>query len=158
MDRKDYKRPLFTRSIIVLSVFGVLLLLLGVRLWYIQIFSSEKYRTGAFEQYTTEISISPKRGTIYDRNMTALAVSATVETVFISPHDIANQNKGRPEDKHVDINEKRNQIANFLSETLEVDRSNIMERMGRIDSKYQIIYKQVPRETADIIRKFIKDE
>ena len=158
MDRKDYKRPLFTRSIIVLSVFGVLLLLLGVRLWYIQIFSSEKYRTGAFEQYTTEISISPKRGTIYDRNMTALAVSATVETVFISPHDIANQNKGRPEDKHVDINEKRNQIANFLSETLEVDRSNIMERMGRIDSKYQIIKKQVPRETADKIRKFIKEE
>ena len=158
MDRKDYKRPLFTRSIIVLSVFGVLLLLLGVRLWYIQIFSSEKYRTGAFEQYTTEISISPKRGTIYDRNMTALAVSATVETVFISPFDIANQNEGKPEGKLVDIEKKKNQIADFLSETLDVDRANIIERMGRTNSKYQIIKKQVDRETADKIREFINKE
>ena len=157
MDRKDYKRPLFARGIAVLAVFGVLSVLLGVRLWYLQIYSADKYKTGAFEQYTTEISISPKRGTIYDRNMTALAVSATVETVFISPYDIANQNENKPEEKQVNIDEQRNLIADFLSETLRVDRSNIMERMGRTNSKYQIIKKQVERETADKIRSFINE-
>ena len=157
MDRKDFKRPLFARGITVLTVFVIFAAALGVRLWHLQISTSEDYKKRAFEQYTTEISISPKRGTIYDRNMTALAVSATVETVFISPYDIANQNENKPEEKQVNIEEKKNLIADFLSETLEVDRSNIIERMGRTNSKYQIIKKQVVRETADKIREFINE-
>ena len=158
MNKKDYSGPLFVRGIVVFAVLGLIAAALIARLWYIQIYQADKYRTGAFEQYTTEISISPKRGTIYDRNMTALAVSATVETVFISPFDIANQNEGKPEGKLVDIEKKKNQIADFLSETLDVDRANIIERMGRTNSKYQIIKKQVDRETADKIREFINKE
>lgn len=157
MDRRDFKRPLFTRGIAVFAVFALLAVLLGIRLWHLQISSAEEYKKGAFEQYTTEISISPKRGTIYDRNMTALAVSATVETVFISPYDIANQNENKAEDKQVNIEATKNLIADFLSETLGVDRSMIIERMGRTNSKYQIIKKQVDRETADKIRVFINE-
>ena len=158
MNSKDFKRPLFWRGMTVLGIFAVLAVLLSVRLWHLQISSADTYKKGAFEQYTTEISISPKRGTIYDRNMTALAVSATVETVFISPYDIANQNENKPEDEQVDIEAKKNLIADFLSETLEVDRTNIVERMTRTGSKYQIIKKQVERETADKIRAFIVEK
>ncbi len=157
MDRKDLKRPLFIRGIIVLGIFLVLAVVLCLRLWHIQISDAEKYKQGAFEQYTTEISISPKRGNIYDRNMTALAVSATVETVFISPYDIAHQNENKPEEKRVDIEATKILIADFLSELLEVDRNNILERMGRTNSKYQIIKKKVERETADKIREFINE-
>lgn len=157
MDRKDYKRPLLIRGIAVFSVFSVFAILLGIRLWYLQIATADNYKQRAFEQYTTEISISPKRGTIYDRNMTALAVSATVETVFISPYDIANQNEGRPDNKKVDIEASKKLIADFLSATLEVDRNKIIERMGRTSSKYQIIKKQVDRETGDKIRAFINE-
>ena len=78
-------KPYLGRVLLVLSVMVLLLIALTVRVFYLQTVESEKYKKGAFDQYTTEITISPRRGTIYDRNMTPLAVSATVETVFISP-------------------------------------------------------------------------
>lgn len=154
---KDIKRPLLRRGMAVIGVFVLLAVLLSVRLWYLQMIDSDKYKQGAFEQYTTEISISPKRGTIYDRNMTALAVSATVETVFISPYDIARQNDNKAPDKQVDISAVKNQIADFLSEILEVDRQMIVDRMGKTNSKYQIIKKKVERDVCDEIRQFILD-
>ena len=144
---KELKKPLFVRGMTVMAVFLLLAMALGARLWYLQMIEADKYKTGAYEQYTTEISISPKRGTIFDRNMTPLAVSDTVETVFISPYEIAIQNENKAPEKTVDIAEQKNKIADFLSETLGVDRAEIIERMGRTKSKYQIIKKKVERET-----------
>jgi len=143
MNNNTPVKPYFKRVVLVLLVMTALLIALIFRLSYIQLTDSEKYRTGAFDQYTTEIDISPRRGTIYDRNMTALAVSATVETVYISPYEI--------EDEQESI------IADYLSETLSVDRGEIVERMGRKQSKYQIIKKKVDRSVTDEIRKFIEE-
>ena len=122
-------KPYIKRVLIVLFVMAALLLILVFQLSKIQLTESEKYRTGAFDQYTTEIDISPRRGTIYDRNMTALAVSATVETVYISPYEIEY--------------EQEPIIADYLSEKLSVNRSELVQRMGRQKYKYQIIKKKV---------------
>lgn len=143
MNNNSPVKPYFKRVMIVLSVMTVLLIALIFRLFYLQSVESDKYKSGAFDQYTTELSISPRRGTIYDRNMTPLAVSTTVETVFISPYEIKPEN----EDK----------IASFLSETLEVEKSMIVERMGRKQSKYQVIKKKVDTEITDKIRVFIDE-
>ena len=136
-------KPYIKRVLIVLFVMAALLLILVFQLSKIQLTESEKYRTGAFDQYTTEIDISPRRGTIYDRNMTALAVSATVETVYISPYEIEY--------------EQEPIIADYLSEKLSVNRSEIVQRMGRKQSKYQIIKKKVDRTITDEIRQFVED-
>lgn len=143
MNNNSPVKPYLGRVTLVLSVMAMLLIALIFRLYFLQINERDKYRSGAFEQYTTEIAISPKRGTIYDRNMTPLAVSATVETVFISPYEI---------DK-----EQEKIITDYLVETLEVDRNMVNERMARKQSKYQIIKKKVPLETTDEIRKFIEE-
>lgn len=143
MNNKSPVKPYLGRVTLVLSVMVTLLIALAVRLFYLQIFKSDEYRSKAFDQYTTEISISPRRGTIYDRNMTPLAVSATVETVFISPYEI-------PE-------EQETVITNYLSEKLGVDKSEIAERMSRKQSKYQIIKKKVDTSITDEIRKYIKE-
>ncbi len=143
MNNNTPVKPYFKRVVLVLSVMTALLIALTFRLSSIQLTDSEKYRTGAFDQYTTEIDISPKRGTIYDRNMTALAVSATVETVYISPYEIEDEQEAV--------------IADYLSETLSVDRAEIVMRMGRKQSKYQIIKKKVDRTVTDEIRKFIEE-
>ena len=136
-------KPYLSRVTLVLSAMIVLLIALAVRLFYLQIFKSDEYRSKAFDQYTTEINISPKRGTIYDRNMTPLAVSATVETVFISPYEIEA--------------EQEPIIADYLSEKLGVDRAEIVERMTRKKSKYQIIKKKVDTSITDEIRQFVAD-
>lgn len=136
-------KPYFRRVVLVLSVMTALLIALTFRLSNIQLTDSEKYRAGAFDQYTSELSISPKRGTIYDRNMTALAVSSTVETVYISPYEIKSEQEA--------------EIADFFSELLSVNRAEIVDRMGRKQSKYQIIKKKVDRSVTDEIRKFIEE-
>ncbi len=137
-------KPYFKRVILVLSVMSLLLIALSFRLYKIMIVERDKYRKGAFEQYTTELEISPKRGTIYDRNMTPLAVSATVETVFISPYELKDA-------------ENKEEIATFLANILEVDRNNIIERMGKTQSQYQIIKKKVDTEITDKIRTYIEE-
>ena len=157
MFAKDLKKPLFVRGVIVIVLFLVLAAALGARLWYLQIVEADKYKTGAYEQYTTEIPISPKRGTIYDRNMTPLAVSATVETVFISPYEIAMQNDNKQDSEKVDIAAQKIKIADFFAETLNVDREDVLSRMERTTSKYQIIKKKVEREICDQIRVFINE-
>lgn len=136
-------KPYLGRVLLVLSVMAVLLIALTVRVFYLQTVESTKYKKGAFDQYTTEISISPRRGTIYDRNMKPLAVSATVETVFISPYEIES--------------DKEQMIIDYLSETLGVERAFVTERMSRKESKYQIIKKKVDTEITDEIRLFIEE-
>ncbi|MBQ7399415.1 MAG: PASTA domain-containing protein [Clostridia bacterium] len=144
MNNNSPVKPYLGRVILVLSAMIVLLIALAVRLFYLHIFKSDEYRSKAFDQYTTEISISPKRGTIYDRNMTPLAVSATVETVFISPYEIEEKDEAK--------------IADYLSEKLGVNRAEIVERMTRKNSKYQVIKKKVDTSITDEIRQFIADE
>ncbi len=121
----------------------LLFLLLVARLYYIQLVDYERYQNGAFDQYTKETPISAKRGTIYDRNMKALAVSATVETVCLTPYEI------KKEDEAV--------IADFLSITLGVDRQELLEKMSDKKSGYKVVKKKVEREDADKVRTFIKD-
>lgn len=143
MNNHSPVKPYLGRVLLVLSVMAILLIALAVRVLYLQTVESEKYKSGAFDQYTTEISISPRRGTIYDRNMTPLAVSATVETVFISPYEI--------------LDEQEDIIVSYLCETLGVERSMVEERMSRKQSKYQIIKKKVDTEITDKIRVFIEE-
>ena len=117
MNNNSPVKPYFKRVMVVLLVMFALLIALAVRLLYIQVFQRDEYRSKAFDQYTTEMTISPKRGIIYDRNMTPLAVSATVETVFISPYEI--------------LEEDEDKIADYLSQKLGVNRAEIVERMSR---------------------------
>lgn len=144
MNNNSPVKPYFKRVMVVLLVMFALLIALAVRLLYIQVFQRDEYRSKAFDQYTTEMTISPKRGIIYDRNMTPLAVSATVETVFISPYEI--------------LEEDEDKIADYLSQKLGVNRAEIVERMSRKQSKYQIIKKKVDTAITDEIRKFIEEE
>lgn len=58
----NIKKPMYIRGIMVICVFILLAVLLGARLWYLQIIEADKYKTGAYEQYTTEITISHQRG------------------------------------------------------------------------------------------------
>lgn len=143
MNNKSPVKPYFGRVTLVLLVMFALLIALALRLLYLQTVKSDEYRSRAFDQYTTEISISPKRGTIYDRNMVPLAVSATVETVFISPYEM--------------LEEQESMVADYLSQKLGVDRSEIVERMSRKKSKYQVIKKKVDTSVTDEIRQFISD-
>ena len=72
-------------------------------------------------------------------------MSAPVDTVFISPHEIQL------------YKEDLQLIARTLSDVLGVDKNDIIEKAKDTDSWYKVISKKVESDKADRIRTFIND-
>lgn len=60
------------------------------RLSYLQLFSYSDYLARAQRQQQRIVETSPRRGTIYDRNLRELALSIQVDSCFAIPSEIAN--------------------------------------------------------------------
>ena len=76
------------RTMLVMVLLGVIaFVVLFVRLFYLQINQHDEMQELAVNQQTRSAVISASRGTIYDRNGNTLAVSATAETIIISPKE-----------------------------------------------------------------------
>ena len=77
------------RRLVILLLFSLILsfILLG-RVFWIQLIRSDELKNRALDQWTSDVPVEPKRGTIYDRNNNSLAISATVDTCSASPPDI----------------------------------------------------------------------
>ena len=82
--KEDVKRRCFAALAVVILLFGGL----SARLAYLQLMDYEEMRNQVLDQYSSTMTLPASRGSIYDRNMQPLAISETVETVFISPMGI----------------------------------------------------------------------
>lgn len=131
------------RTLFLMAVCGIaaFVLLLG-RLYKLQITDHEKYESLAISQQLREAPASPERGTIYDRNGFPLAVSASVDNVYLSPVEIEM------------YGEDRDLIADGLSEILGIDRGEIMDKASRAGSWYVTVARKIEKETAQRIREF----
>ena len=78
------------RRINIILVFVIMggFILMTSRLFFLQVAGGDDYREKATQQQLRDSTIAAKRGTIYDRNMSILARSATVWTVYLSPHTL----------------------------------------------------------------------
>ena len=117
---------------------------LAAALVKIQLFDYKKYQSMAIEQQTRDTVITPKRGVIYDRNMKEVAVSATAETVFISPAEMETEEDART-------------VAKILSETLELEYDDVLKKTENKKSYYQVIKKKIGIEAATKLREQIKE-
>lgn len=82
-------RQMLRRTLFLMAVCGIaaFLILLG-RLYKLQIADHEYYEKLAISQQLREAPTAAARGKIYDTNMNILAVSATVDNVYVSPAEI----------------------------------------------------------------------
>ena len=80
-NRMMLRRALFLMGVCGIAAFGVL----AARLFTLQILRHEELEGAALEQQLRETAVTADRGTIYDRNGKALAVSATAYKVVLSP-------------------------------------------------------------------------
>jgi cell division protein FtsI (penicillin-binding protein 3) len=74
-------------------LFGVFLLALfaiGARAWWLDTVKAGPLRSRALSQQTEDLTVSAKRGTIYDRRGTALALSEDSATIYADPLLIQN--------------------------------------------------------------------
>jgi len=130
------------RLIIILILFTVVVAILLVRLGYIQFVQGEELQKKAFEQQNSSRTISPIRGTIYDRNGKKLAISVQAATISCNPNDI--------KDNKMSVDE----IADELSELLEMDRDSVYKLITK-NVRYVTLKRKVSKETEDNVRKWV---
>ena len=87
----------------VSAVFIIILLLLILRLFWLQFINGSSLKESASRQQTSSTIISPKRGIIYDVNGKALAISENVDTISVNPSKIKEENKEMIAHKFADI-------------------------------------------------------
>ena len=136
-------RQMLRRCVVLAAVFGIgVFAVLLARLYQLQIKEHEFYEELAIEQQLRSTPGSASRGAIYDANMNALAVSATVDNVYLSPAEIEA------------YGEDRALIARGLSEILGVDYDEVYEKSGRTGSWYVTVARKIESDKADAVRAF----
>ncbi|MFQ5431043.1 MAG: peptidoglycan D,D-transpeptidase FtsI family protein [Nitrospinota bacterium] len=85
------------------------------RLYYIQILQHELYASYSRGQYLQKVRYNPTRGKILDRNMTPLAITVPMQSVFASPYKV--------KDKPV--------TASILAEALEMDSASVLDKLEK---------------------------
>lgn len=128
------------RNILFISFIIVILLL--IRIGFIQFLDGRELSKMAYEQQTLERSINPKRGTIYDSTGIILAQSSTVETVTVNPSNIAK--------------DKKEIVARKLSELFELDYEKTLKKVSK-RSSIETIAKKVEKDKTDELRIWMKE-
>jgi len=151
------------RTVIFALFFGVVTFaMLFVKLYDLQITQHDFLQEKAVSQQTLSTTISASRGTIYDQEGNILAISATAETIYISPLEIAERSKAEDEKTGKDVTYLKGQyeeyVARGLSRILELDYEKVRERMNKTNSQYEILLKKAEQEMADEVRRFINGE
>lgn len=162
-----------SRTVLIMLVLGVCTFLaLFWKLYDLQINQHETMQARALNQQTRSTVVSASRGTIYDRNGVTLAISATAETVFISPLEIQAyvESQQTAQAKAAAAAAEKGEsytapelrdgayIARGLSRILNVDQGVIEERMERTYSMHEVIKSKMEQAMSDEVRRFINGE
>src|SRR5580765_6089295 len=88
--KTNLKQVAFTRFMLVVAVFVLWIGGISVRLVHLQVTQHEWLKEKALDMRQDVKQTRALRGTIYDRNERALAMSLTVKTLFADPSEIAD--------------------------------------------------------------------
>ena len=94
--QKNYKLRLIT----VLIVFFLLFLIIGVRLYLVQIHKQNFFKNLAAQQYSAEVTVLPSRALIYDRNGKQLTINTEAQSAFILPQQLKDKKTKKILKKH----------------------------------------------------------
>lgn len=128
------------RLLALLVIFTIIVGALVVQVALIQFVHGEEYQKQAYEQQTRSSSITPMRGTIYDRNGKELAISAQAGTISAFPSNINKDDASR--------------IADELAELLDMKSEDVYKLITKKVSSV-VIKRKIERETEEAVRKWI---
>ncbi len=127
------------RNSLLLTLLGLLILLF--RIAYIQFIQGGELKLKAYQQQTSDRSVNPQRGTIYDATgQKILAISSTVETVTVNPTTIDEKEK----------------IAQKLSELFELDYETVLKKIKK-RSSIETIVRKVDKDKTNELRKWLEE-
>lgn len=122
-------------GVVVLAFFSAIV----ARLYYIQIVRHEKYSDYSKNQYLQKVRFNPTRGKIMDRNLTPLAISVPMKSLFASPHKVRD----------------KRMTARLLARELEMDESAVFQKLAEKKNFVWIKRKILPSQFESLNRQKI---
>lgn len=119
----------------IVLVLAVVLVIIA-RLVYLQVVVADEYSAQASAQRTSDITVSAKRGTIYDRNGNVLAMSVDATTIYANPAEITDAGA----------------TAQVLSEVLGGEASDYLGALTRENATFSYIKRKCDVDTADALK------
>ncbi len=133
MNLKD-KKWIRIRIYIVSAGFFLIMCVIFLRTYQLQIIEGERLSALAKKGYTGRLTLTTRRGTIFDRSGRELALSIEVGSIYACPEK---------------INDKL-RAANLVSEALSVDRGEILRRLRSPRPFVWIKRKVTPEEIRSV--------
>lgn len=144
---KFNKQKLNKRAFIMLMIFLVLGFGTAVlRLGYLQLIMGDELRQKAVDQQLGDITVSAKRGDIYDRNGKVLAQSASVWKLIMAPI-------------YIKTDEQRQYVTDGLAEIFgydEEEKNDLFEKTDR-DTYYVTIESKIESDVREEILTFLDE-
>ena len=119
---------------------------IAARLVQLTVVDHGYYTAKALNNQTRSTAVLTERGMIYDRNMNVLAVSRSVEHVYLDPQELKQA--------RVDLEK----LSRFLGERLGKEPQWILEQAKDTRRRYKQVASGISTETADEIRGYILEK
>lgn len=135
------------RTRVVMAILGLgAFLPVVIQLWSLMVTNYDTYSALALANQSRSTTITPERGTIYDRNMNILATSKTVENVYIDPRELHQTG--------MDIQG----VSQTLGEILDVDPEKVEALANDQTKRYHLVRGRVDGVLASQVRQYINEQ
>lgn len=138
--RTDHGQVLFTRYLLIVAVFAIWFLGITVRLVHLQVSQHEWLSEKATDQRQDVKKSKMLRGTIFDRDGRALAMSIKVKTLYADATEITDPEKS----------------ARTIAKVLKIDANQLVKQLTEAKAgrkKFVAISKKVDEETVQRLNK-----
>lgn len=119
-----------------LALYLLLTTLLAWRLVSVQVISASEYRSLAQRQTRRELALTPRRGTVYDRDGVPLALSLAASTIYVHP----------PALRHGGVDPA--QVAADLEPLVQVPAAALVGQLTK-DANFAYLGRQLPRQVGE---------
>jgi stage V sporulation protein D (sporulation-specific penicillin-binding protein) len=151
LSKREYRDKVVIRKrmVIIFSFLFLVFCLLFGRMFYVMVYQSDKLKTLAINQWTSEVKIDAKRGRILDTNGHELAVSANVYRVDLDMNTLRDTMKEK--------NLSQDEVAGMLSSALSMDKGEISKILnktlpGGLPMGSANLKRRVEKDVADKVR------
>lgn len=120
------------RAFVPILIFAALALIVFFRLFYLQVIVAGEYSEQAEEARLVSIDVDARRGTIYDRNGSVLAISVDATTVYCNPSEVNDAGRA----------------AQLLSETLGGQIADYLGTLTQSNLSFAYIAQKIDVEVA----------
>ena len=136
----------WSRDWIILVLFALALVAIIANLIYIQVIRGPEYARMAEASHTTEVSLSARRGTVYDRNGEVIASNVDATTIYVNPQEVTNAER----------------LASVLTEVLGPEsgksKDDYLKIVDQSDLSFAYIQRKADVTTASTLKDRLADE